>query len=357
MKLLDRKVRDKLIELYHKNPNTQVQSFLKIPKQWVSLSETERLQKYIEKNGSVNHRSIQKDEVIIDVDSEKKSFGKIHLAALERLWNLYEYRREQWDSGGDGYHSQFIFKQLNQIADVDVADVKNDIIEFLCGNFMFMYQEKSTRRYIFSRIRKQKQTLEKEELELCSHICMVKKKLIQIEWAPHRKGGTKKPYISDLGHCTTALIEGKTPQIPKEVKILVEERKEKRKRESQLRRWSTEQFQSSKYPACIRFYLGEEIEGKKFTEYRDGTKRAMFHLISYFKHTKTEEELVAFIHEWLIKISLSDEAIDSHGRMLTPYTIRSSIKSNKGFVSCRARTELLEEIGADIICKNCPHKR
>ncbi len=346
-----------LLEFHKKNPNTQVQSFLKVPKQWISLSDLDKLHRYIFRNKSVNHRTIQKDEIVVDVDSENKAYGRIHLAALEQIWNQFNYKREQWDSGGDGYHSHFTFKQLQAIADEDISEVKKEIIKHLCGNLMYMYKHIPTGQYLFYTKKKKSTTLEKEELEECSHICLVDKKLIQIEWAPHRKGKQKLPFISDLGFVTSGVIEGITPRIPKVVKDFVETNKTKRKAEYALRKWSNEQFSTSKYPACIRFYLGETINGKTFSDERDGTKRAMFHLISFFKHTKNDEELILFINEWLHKISLGQGAVDSHGKELSPWLIKMHIKSNKGLVGCKARVELLEELGCDDICNGCPHKR
>lgn len=357
LKVMDSKVRKVLLDNFHKNPNTQVQSFLKVPKQWVSLSDLDKLERYLIRNdNSVNHRTIQKDEVVIDVDSENKEYGKVHLAALEKIWNNFGYRRFQWDSGGDGYHAHFEFKTLNDYAKEDITEVKRQIIMYLCGNLMYMYKTKEG-RYIFYRKKKKITTLEKEGLELCSHICLVDKKLIQIEWAPHRKGGRKLPYVSDLGFISSAELEGITPRIPKEVKDFIDENKKKRKAEYALRKWSSAQFTDSKYPACIRFYLGETINGKTFVNERDGTKRAMFHLISFFKHTKSDEELVDFIRDWLHKISLGQGAVDSHGKEISDWLIRISIKSNKGLVGCKARMELLEELGCDDICNGCPYKR
>ena len=354
---LDNKVKEILITLYKKNPNTQVQSFLKVPKQWVALKDFDKLKRYLKKNESVNHRTIQKDEVVIDVDSDNKTYGRIHLSVLERVWNNFNYRRSQWDSGGNGYHTHYEFKQLNLIAEEDLAEVKKQLIMHLCGNFMYMYRNKNTKQYQFSKIKKQLTTLQKENLELCSHICLVDKKLIQIEWAPHRKGGQKKPYISDLGFVKTGIIEGITPRIPKKVKDIIDQNKTKRKAEYALRKWSTEQFSSSKYPACIRFYLGEQINGKRFIDGRDGTKRGMFHLISFFKHTKTEAELIQFIKDWLHKISLGQGVVDSHGKVISDYMIRGAIMSNKGLVGCKARKELLAELGFEDVCKECPFRQ
>jgi len=354
---LDHRVAKILLELHAKNPNTQVQSFIKVPKQWVSLSDLDKLERYLTVNKSVNHRTIQKDEIVIDVDSENKAYGKIHLAALEQIWNQFNYRRKQWDSGGDGYHTHFEFKQLNEIAREDIDEVKKQLIMYLCGNLMYLYKDIKTGQYLFYKKKKKSNTLEKEGLELCSHICLVNKKLIQIEWAPHRKGGQKIPYISDLGFTSQPEIEGITPRIPKVVKDFVEENKKRRKAEYELRKWSSEQFTNSKYPPCIRFYLGETINGKTFANERDGTKRAMFHLISFFKHTKNDEELAEFISDWLHKISLGQGAVDSHGKELSPWVIRMHIKSNKGLVGCKSRMDLLEELGCDDICESCPYKR
>lgn len=354
---LGEKVKTVLLNFYKKNPATQVQSFLKVPKQWVGLSELEKLNRYIIKNGSVNHRTIQKDEIVVDVDSENKAYGRIHLAALEQVWDTFKYKRNQWDSGGDGYHAHFIFKSLNDVANEDISEVKKEIIKYLCKNLMCMYKDKITGQYTFGVKRKKATTLDKEGIEECSHICLVDKKLIQIEWAPHRKGGSKKPFISGLGFIKNPFIEGITPRIPKSVKDFIEANKKKRKAEYALRKWSSEQFTDSKYPACIRFYLGETINNKTFSDERDGTKRAMFHLISFFKHTKNDEELVDFITEWLHKISLGQGAIDSHGKVMTPWMIRMHIKSNKGLVGCKSRMVLLEELGCDDICNGCPYKR
>ena len=337
---------DFLDSLARKHPTAKVQSFLKFPSPWIDITDVDKVEKLITKHGSINHRSILKHEVIIDVDSENKNYGKIHLTALEKRWNLLGYKRSQWDSGGDGYHVQFDFKVLDAIANEDVSDIKKLLIEYLCTGFMFMFKTKEG-RYLFSNKRKRG-----EELELCSHICLVNKSLIQIEYAPHRQGIVKLPFISSFGFTNNPVIEGSTPRIPKVVADIVVKNKEIRKKNRELNAWRSQNVSKGGLPPSIRFYLGEEIDGKRFTDYKDGYNRALFHLASFFIHTKSKDDLIDFLEAWVEKISVKYDLIAPGGRAFNRGYIRSVVFSSKGRVSTRARHQLLEELGCEDICES-----
>ena len=311
---------EQLFKLTGFNDNSlKVQKFIEYPCPWFEITgnNIEEYKNYIKTYGEPNHREILQDEIAIDVDAEVVADGVTHANMVEerlKELNIYYVR---WKSGGDGEHFHLIFPELPIIFEENILEtVKYLLIEFILTGM-----------------------INPEKLD--SHICLFKKKLIQIEYAQHRKGGSKQKVSDNWG----------LNDIPSDFFPFMEI-KLKRKMEM------TNKINAIPQPDnlnCINYFNGKTINGDNYYNLKRINYRTLFSLASYFKSKYVNEKMVKKkLLEWYNNIPLKLRR-DSVGTVnLQQINILS--KRSNGYAGCLYRISLLEELGKDkIICDGCPY--
>jgi len=312
---MDKTFKRTLDYFYKIQPGFKVQRFIEFPCPWIPYNE-EGFDEYVEQYGEPNHREILEDEIVIDVDPDDYRDGIAHANLVEKKLLDGEYGFKRFQSGGSGHHFHLIFPELSYFFTKEqVEDVKYFLIEFILG----------------------KELIKPKKLK--SHVCLFKKKLIQIEYAKHRKGGTKTLTSKNL----------KLNVIPIKFFTFLEE---KNKQIIKMQ----ERFSNIEQPDnlnCINFLEGKTVNRLNYFKKFDRINyRALFSLASYYKSKgyNIKEKLL----EWYDTIP-SDLKSNSFATV-NKKQIEILDKRSNGSAGCFYRLRLLEELGIDKkICKDCPY--
>lgn len=106
-------------------------------------------------------------------------------------------------------------------------------------------------------------------------------------------------------------------------------------------RWEGKEIPKEE-PYCMKYFMSQE-----YREKRDGGKRAMFVVASYYRDLPDKElgSLLLQYNEYVLKDPLSKEQI---------YAIIMSVRNHKGRpVGCAYRHELLKDIGCGFVVEKC----
>jgi len=313
---MNKATKDKLDYYNELYPGFKVQRFIDFPCPWISYNSPD-YENYVATYGDPNHREILPDEIVIDVDAENTKHGKIHADIVQERLDAKGFNYKRYVSGGDGEHFHLIFSSLDLIfPNMNIEDVKYGLIEFMLEGL-----------------------INPEDLD--SHICLFKKKLIQIEDAPHRKGKKK-------------LLRSRR----KGINIIPDEFFTFYAYKLSQREAITSRISSIKQPDnlnCIRYFYGENINGENYFDLKRINYRTLFSIASYYHNKyKNTKEVKEKVMEWYNSIPLQLRR-DSVGTVnLRQIDILS--KRSNGTAGCLYRLSLLEELGKEKkICESCPY--
>jgi len=314
--MMNEKVRKVLDKYQTYQPGFKVQRFIDFPCPWISYDDKD-FEQYLEKYGEPNHREILEDEIVIDVDAEVIEDGVIHADMVEDRLKEYGLFYKRFKSGGSGQHFHLIFPELPDFFSKEyLEDVKYVLIEYLLQGLI-------------------------NPKNLDSHICLFKKKLIQIEHALHRKGKVKELVSYNLGLNT----------IPSDFFSFLEAKMKKRF-EIMTRIDSIKQPDNLN---CINYLEGKTVNDLNYFSLKRVNYRALFALAAYYKNKyETEENVKDKLMEWYnsIPVQLKRNSIAT----VNTKQINILSKRSNGSAGCLYRLSLLEELGIDDkICKNCPY--
>ena len=303
-------------KLHDIQPGFRVQRFIEFPGQWIEYGSRE-YEEYIKDNGDVNHREILDDEIVIDVDCEDIKDGEIHANMVEEKIKEHNLFFKRYKSGGKGQHFHLIFPELPLFFDKEYLDeIKYLLIEYLFKDLV-------------------------NPNDLDSHICLFKKKLIQIEGAKHRKGGTKRIFSYNIG----------LNNIPCDFYSFLE---------IKIARKNVMIHKMSSIPQpnnlnCVNFLEGKTINGLNYFDLKRINYRALFSLASYYKSkddnvNTVKEKLMVWYNN--IPVSLRRSSLPT----VSIAQINNTALRTNGSAGCFYRLGLLEELNIDkTICRGCPY--
>lgn len=282
--------------------NFIVQKFNGFPHPWKNY-KTEEYNKFIKKEKYVSQREVFHDEVVVDIDMDKelskteaikksKQIAKVVCNRLEHLGYSYSY----WTSGGCGVHIHIFFPELFNYNTLDSRMIKKIILKEIGQGFIKPREHDG-------RVQLQTNTT------------------IQLEYAPHRKGGVKK-LIKEYNTGQPNLLKSH---------FFTTMKGEKQKNDY-LKKYFKENLINDK-PEAITF-----LENESFYQINDGRDRALFILSAYYKQFLKGEELFEKLNEWNKKILKG---------YFSKSMIRAKIRSARPCIPYNYLTELFEELGID----------
>lgn len=295
---------EKKLEEYFKRYkyNFVVQKFTDYPNIWLNY-KTPEYNRFIKREQFVNHREVFKDEVIIDIDMDKDVSPSILRADAERIAldikkriNKFKWQSKAYYSGGTGIHIHLRFKGIDQLEGFNNALIKKIIIKFLAKGY----------------INKNSNSYGKAQLSTLP--------TIQLEFAPHRKGGTK----------TIFWDEGDEPNHVYD--FLYDELKVTKENHQRFVAQLKKDLGDNK-PKIIDY-----LESRSFANKNDGTKRALFVLTAYYKQYYDNEDVNLLLNKW---------NKDVLGNKLHDREIKSTLKSTKPGFLANYVNDLLDDIGID----------
>ena len=294
---------------FEKYGNYRVMRFFKHPQKWFVIDKT-----YFEQSNDwrlihePNQRQIMPDELVFDIDVEEHNQG--HTEDGLKLAKIITERLEQdnisysvWFSGGSGYHIHAFFPELMNYTKPQRKLFKELLLKHYGRGFL-----KTT---------------------LPAHVCLAPKTLIQLENAFHRRlKGVKK---FEFGKDTTDTFDNKIPEelvkkfekIKNHVKLIIRK----------------PFLADGQEPACIKFILSNDFLSKK-----DGRKRALFILTSYYKKIGlSDAEIIQRLVDW------NNYSLNNY---LSMRSIKSTVKSSEGRVGCHYVRNFLSELNINL-CDKC----
>lgn len=253
-----------------------------------------------------NHRQVFPDEVVIDLDTEDMNDYEIATHKVAGRLQEYKITYSLWDTGGKtGYHFHTTFPELKKYDHLDRVYLKKEILKWLT-------------RYVPETV--------KVDAQLCGN------HLVRAEYGYYEKTPTKEKYKLPI----ESKDYGKN-LIPQFMLDKLKKQKEERKIiKKELKNFKGE------FP-CIKYFESEDFVGKK-----DGRKRALFIIASYYKNKLSDLELFEKLkkyNQYLLNNRVNKQQIIS------------TIKSNKGLVGCPYRKELLQELRRINICEECQNEK
>ncbi len=283
--------------------NFIVQKIAEYPYPWLNYN-TQEYKDFITREGFVSQREVFKDEVVFDIDMKadlatpilREKAREMGEKIIERC-NKHGINYRFYYSGGSGCHLHMTFKELNNYKPADIFFLKKIIIRYFGRGMIYMHQDD------YGRV--QTQTLV----------------TIQLEDAPHRKGGRKTLIQRTEG------IDNKIPS------FLLEELEEYKKQYENKKAKLMKDIGKSK-PAAIEF-----LESKEFAELKDGRKRALFALCAYYKNFYNDNDIFELLTLW------NSQNLNSS---LSTRSIRATIKSTKPGYVANYINELFDDIGVNI---------
>ncbi len=310
---MNKRVESWLNYLNEFQPGFKVQRFIEYPCNWIAYDSAD-FKSYVETYGDPNHREILNDEIVIDVDAENTKHAVIHADMVEKKLKEQGYTFLRYISGGDGQHFHLIFPELTHLfTHQSLDDAKYAMIEYMLQGI-----------------------INPENLD--SHICLFKKRLIQIEGVEHRKGGTKKKISG----------KGKTNEINPDFFYYFEKKMIKKK--EIYNKWST--IPQPNNLDCITYLEGTPVNGLEYYDLKRVNYRALFSLSAYYTSMYKDKKIVLDkVMTWYNALP----AIMKNNSPITKRLINTTVKSNNGSAGCLYRMGLFEELGIDnTLCKNCP---
>lgn len=256
-----------------------------------------------------NHRDQFPDEIILDLDDTKEKNNRarheLHIAFRDEGISY-----SIWSTGGDGYHIHVRWKGLEKVS--DIRTMKNFLADWLLGDV-----DVKIDRQLFG------------------------KHLVRREYGLYEKMAPKEQKYK---HCVASSVFNEKNEIPDVVWKRYREHiiKYALRRMKPVKKYE----KGSKRPKCVDFLLSTD-----FKLLKDGGKRAMFILTSYYRNLPNEElaNLLKHYNKYNLKEPLLPHQIIS--------TIRSCRRHKGRPVGCRYRHELLRDIGAGHIAEQCEHER
>lgn len=275
---------------YEQYGSYRVQLFQHRPFKWVNY-ESEEYHEFFDDAGCLpNHREKMLDELVIDVDGERKDNKKLMDRLVEKFTDD-ELTFYGWQSGGEGYHLHLFYPELR---------TKNKRDRLILLRLLKTHITKGVSR----------------PKDLKSHVCGANPKLIQCEKALHRKGGYKELYSKqELG----------VNKIPFELYMELQRILSQPVKET----WN---YFNGDTPSHIKFFL----KGENFISIGDGRYRAMFCIAShYVKIGLDREEVYLKLKEW------NDYQLRGY---FEDYRIRNVATTTNGSVGMRFVKDLLREL-------------
>lgn len=290
----------------------RVQHFQKQPRYWIEY-KCPTYNRYIQKYLFVNHREIFPTELPVDIDAGHNLCLKEGRKETNKLGDIVEKRLKEekfsyirWKTGGAGQHFYLEFNELEQ--------------------YLSKHDKDLIRKFFMNWLMKGIDTT-----NINAHVCTEPKSLLQLEWAPHRKGGRKTQISSNYSD---------TNILPDAVKV-------------RLNRFKFKAKQNWKIPVIMINAMNlpciDIFEKEDFQTLKDGRRRAAFALASYYKNKyPTIKEGYDKLEQWN-----HTQLKDRHSKK----QLMAFIKSARGSVTCRYRMGLLKELKLETVCreKACPH--
>lgn len=251
------------LEYYYKRYkyNFKVQRYVDFPHRWLNYN-TDEYNEFVKKNGYINNREVFPDEIVVDLDIDsdgidRKAINKEVVGLRNRLSSRFvalNINHEIWKSGGDGEHIHMMFPSLFEYGFLDRKLIKREFI----------------RTFGRGHLRNKINT---------AHICSAYKPMITLEKTKNRKGGIKKLVKEVIVNykqnilpeiVTNRAIENKKNFIKKEIKYV------------------------DGKPQEIAL-----LEKEDFLNMKDGRRRALFVLSSYYCCiNKNDDDVFTILSEW-----------------------------------------------------------
>lgn len=302
-----------LDEYYQKYKyNFIVQKMTDFPHPWLNYG-TPEYEEFIKKNDHVSQREVFYDEVVFDIDMDKElnpiqARGEAEIIAKIISERLKESRisHEVWSSGGTGVHIHSFFPELLKLNSVDNRVMKKIVLKHFGQSYV-------RPRASSGKVQLQSNTT------------------IQLEAAPHRKGGKKKfLWKAEFEQPNTLSLE------------MFNELEEEKKRNNLMAKYFKENMKDNK-PEAIVF-----LENEKFMNVKDGRDRALFILTAYYKQFLKDDELLAHLTEWNKKVL---------GGYFTERVIKAKIRSARPCLPVNYLIDLFDELDLDVkYLKGLKHK-
>jgi len=278
-----------------------VQKLADYPHPWLNYG-TPKYFSFLKQEKFVSQREVFADEIVFDIDMDKESDIKIAkkeavciAKEISTRLTALQYNHSVWNSGGVGVHIHLFFPELLKHNTIDRKIIKKLFLKDVGQGFI-------------------------RPREFKGKVQLQTNTTIQLEEAPHRKGGKK-----------TLLWEFKSnnpqPIDKKYIALLV---KEKEKNQL-MAKYFKKQFANNK-PAAIVF-----IENEQFQTIKDGRDRALFVLTAYYKQFLSDEDLFKKLSEWNVKM----------GNYFNNKTIKAKIRSARPGLPISILIDLFDELGLD----------
>ena len=282
--------------------NFLVQKLTEFPYPWLNYN-TDEYKTFIIEEKYVSQREVFYDEIVFDIDMDKELSPQQSRLKAEELGKILSdrlkvlnYSHKVWSSGGTGVHIHLFFPELLKLHQIDNRIIRKQFL-IAVGEGFIRPREAS------GRVQLQFNTL------------------IQLEEAPHRKGGKKK-----------LLWEYKTKADNVLLPAFYDKMDQEKVRNDLMSRYFKEK-NNGKKPEAIVF-----LENEKFIAYKDGRDRACFILAGYYKQFLTTEEVFQKLIEWNNK---------QLGSYFPEKVLKAKAKSAKPGVYMNYIITLFDELGID----------
>lgn len=253
-----------------------------------------------------NHRDVLPDEVVLDFDEEELSANIYWSNKVSEQLHRLGVKHSLWTTGGKGTHIHTFWEGLDEVA--EPRDLKNLLADWMIEGISVKVDRQ-----------------------------LMGKHLVRFEWGHYEKALPDKKFKEPV-HAEDHFKYNKIPGP-------VFEKYKKNVVDYALRRlrWK---HSGVKYkyetPCCMKYIASDE-----FAQHKDGGKRAMFVMASYYSNLPNEElgPLLSRYNKYNLKKPLPKETIIG---------MVKSVRAHKGRkVGCRYRHELFRDIGAGHIAEKC----
>lgn len=253
-----------------------------------------------------NQRQRMPNELVVDIDVPDEMKGED--AGLDVAKEIFKklsdlgLKLSLWSSGGRGYHIHIFFKDLPSFSKIERQMIRETFLNMYLKDFMDRSKP---------------------------HVCLGNAVLIQLENAIHRRLKGWKTFIQG-----EFFLDNKIP-----AEVINRFIKNRNRIVLRIKKAIPANGED---PLCIKFILSNDFFGKK-----DGRKRALFILASYYKRNGLPDgEILGRIREW------NNYSLNGY---LKDFQIVSTLKGAKGTITCKYIKGVIDELGSDI-CKNCTNK-
>lgn len=257
-----------------------------------------------------NHRDVLPNEVVLDLDYEDYAENERHAKDIKKRLVQTGLLGSVWRTGGKGIHIHLFFKGLDRTKEKSL--IKNIIADYILLG-------------LSCRVDRQ----------------LMGNHLVRMEYGHHEKALPEEKFKEP--------IESKNHFYENDVPQECWDLYEKKIVAFAIRRlrWANKKIPYHyETPACVKFISSDE-----FGKNRDGGKRALFVVASYY-HALPDEELAELLlryNKYNLKKPLPKSAL---------LKIALSVRQHKGRrVGCNYRHQLLEEVGFKNVVELCEKKR